>query len=99
MPDINLFPDMVQHAPAVKPIVKHVIVHAKPVIHTIQTGYSMLTLFLTSVGSLVAGFGTGYYVKSRGMTGIKADLATVKTDVANLQNMVRGVAPAPTPAA
>lgn len=55
---------------------------AKPLFNL---GYSFMTLFITSLISSGAGFGMGWYIKGRGMTGVKIDLQNVKTDVENLK--------------
>lgn len=65
----------------------------------IPTGVSYMTAFISSLVSIAAGFGLGWYVKGRGMAGVKIDLANVKTDVENLKAKVTSVAQAPAPAA
>lgn len=84
-----MFPDLAPHvahaAPHVAPHVAHVVAHVKPVIQTIHTGVPMLYTFISSVVSLSVGFGLGWYIKGRGMAGVKIDLANVKNDIVNLQ--------------
>lgn len=67
------------------------IAHCAPFI---PTGISYMTAIISSLISFVAGFGLGWYVKGRGMTGVKIDLNNVKTDVENLKAKFN--APTPT---
>lgn len=48
-------------------------------------GISYMTAIISSVVSALAGFGAGWYVKGRGMTGVQIDLNNVKSDVENLK--------------
>jgi hypothetical protein len=84
--DLNV--DLVQHAPAVKPAVKH-IAHAAPhMLPIIKQGYSMLSMLIASGISAGIGFGLGWYIKGRGMTGVQIDLNNIKSDVENLKAKV-----------
>lgn len=60
------------------------------------SGVSYMTALVAGVVSLVAGFGLGWYVKGRGVTGVKTDASnavqTVKTDVAAIETAVAPVA-------
>lgn len=68
------------------------IAHCAPLI---PTGVSYMTALISSLISLAVGFGAGWYVKGRGMTGVKMDVANIKTDVENLKSKVMPVAQAP----
>jgi len=85
MTDLSFSTDMVPHAQVVAHHAKHVVHHVAPVI---KQGYSMLSLLLSSVASLAAGFGLGWYIKGRGMTGVKIDLNNVKSDVEKIKAQV-----------
>lgn len=80
-------------------LVHTAVTHVKHVAHAIPhitQGYTMLNLAIASLVSLAVGGGLGYYVKSRGMTGVQTDLNSVKTDVENLKAKVFPTA-TPTP--
>lgn len=51
----------------------------------VSPGITYTTGFIWSGVTLVIGFITGWYVKGRGMTGVKIDLLNAKMDVANLK--------------
>ena len=53
---------------------------------SIKMGVPMLTSLISSIVTGAVGFGLGWYVKGRGMTGVQIDLNNVKTDVENLKN-------------
>lgn len=72
------------------------VAHATQHIHTIQTGVSTLTAFISSLVSAAVAGGLGWYIRGRGMTGVQIDLKNIKTDIENLKNRVSG---APTPVA
>jgi hypothetical protein len=77
------------------PVAVHHVVHALPHIKYVVTGVSYMTAMISAAVSLAIGFGLGWYVKGRGVTGVQNDLNNAKTvvaaDVAKLN--------APTPAA
>lgn len=75
--------------------VSHV-AHCAPLI---PTGISYMTAIISSLISLAAGFGLGWYVKGRGMTGVQNDLNNVKVDISNLKAKFDAPTPAVTPAA
>lgn len=52
----------------------------------VAPGITYTTGFIMSGVSLVVGFITGWYVKGRGMTGVKLDLLNAKMDVINLKD-------------
>lgn len=54
----------------------------------VAPGLAYSTAFIWSGVSLVIGFITGWYVKGRGMTGVKIDLDNVKMDLANLKGKI-----------
>lgn len=58
-------------------------------------GVPTLTSIITGIVSLAIGFGLGWYVKGRGMTGVQIDVANIKTDILNLKNKIDPSAPAP----
>lgn len=69
------------------------IAHCAPML---PTGISYMTAMISSLISLAVGFGLGWYIKGRGMTGVKIDLANVKADVTALGTKVAAInAPAP----
>lgn len=51
----------------------------------VSSGISYTTGLIWSGVTLVVGFITGWYVKGRGMTGVKLDLLNAKMDIANLK--------------
>ena len=61
----------------------------------ITTGVSMLTTLISSAVSGGVMFGLGWYIKGRGMTGVKNDINNIKTDVENLKAKVMPSAQAP----
>lgn len=74
-------------APVVEPVIKYV---------TVFSGVTYMEAAIAAGVSLLVGFGIGWYIKGRGMAGVKIDLNNVKTDVENLKNKVFPVA-IPTP--
>ena len=55
-------------------------------LHT-HTGFSMTSILITSAAiavSLLAGFGLGWYVKGRGLQGVKNDAANATQAVENV---------------
>jgi hypothetical protein len=88
--------DLPSTLPVVKPVIKHAARHAavsaQPVIH----GISMLTTFIVSAVSTVAGFGLGWYMRGRGFQGVKNDIANILKDIEELKSKF-SPAPAPTP--
>ncbi len=73
-------------------------VHSVPHIQYIMTGVSYMTAIISSLITAGIGFGLGWYVKGRGMTGVKNDLNNVKNDVEALKAKVMPVAtPVSTP--
>lgn len=69
---------------SVAPHVAHV-AHVKPIIHTMLIGVTYMTAIIASSISLAAGFGLGWYVKGRGLTGVQNDINNVKLDIAALK--------------
>lgn len=59
-------------------------------------GVSYMTTFIVAAVSSAVSFGLGWYIKGRGMAGVKIDLANVKTDIEMLKNKIAPSAPAPT---
>jgi len=43
---------------------------------------------ISSIISLGVGFGAGWYVKGRGMTGVQNDLNNIKNDITNIKAKV-----------
>lgn len=62
--------------------------HVAPHIQTIQTGTSMLTLFVSNLATAVIVGGLSWYVRGRGMAGVQIDLDNIKMDIANLKGKV-----------
>lgn len=77
--------DLVQHAPVIKHAAKHV-AHAAPVIHK---GFSMLNLIISNVVSLAIGGGLGWYIKGRGLQGVKNDATNAVTSTENVVSEVK----------
>jgi hypothetical protein len=77
MPD----PGTIQH-------VAHHVHHVAAIQPIIHTGVSMLTTVISSAVSFLVGGGLGWYIKGRGMAGVKIDLNNVKTDVENLKTQI-----------
>ena len=75
-------PDVVHHAPAVKHAVKHIAQHA-PII---KQGFSMLTLFITNILSAAVFGGGAWYIRGRGVNGVKIDLANAQKEIQKLTN-------------
>lgn len=63
----------------------HHIQHIKPMAHAVVTGVPMLYTAISSLASMGIGFGLGWYIKGRGMTGVKIDIGNIKTDIENLK--------------
>lgn len=69
-------------------MIQNTVAHVSHVAHCpfcIQHGVSMLTSAISALVALGLGFGSGWYVKGRGMTGVQIDLNNVKTDVENIK--------------
>jgi len=79
---------------SVAPHVAHVTHVAKPVIHTMLIGVTYMTALYYSMASLAAGFGLGWYIKGRGMSGVQVDISNIKNDILDLKNKIMPV-PAP----
>lgn len=94
--DFSSMPDVAIHAHHAATHVAHVAKTCTMAAPVIKQGFSMLTMFLTSMGSMAAGFGLGWYIKGRGMTGVQIDLNNVKTDVENLKARFSTPVAAPT---
>lgn len=60
--------------------------HVAPHIQTIQTGFSMLTMLISNAVTAGVMFGLGWYIRGRGMAGVKIDLDNIKMDIANLKS-------------
>ena len=95
--DLNF--DMAQHAPAVKPAVKHV-AHAAPhVVTIVKQGYSLMTAVLVGAGSFIVGGIAGYFIAKRGWSGVQIDINNIKTDIENLKAKISGTSTTATPTA
>lgn len=70
----------------------HITQHV-PEIHTILVGVTYMHAILSSAITAVLGFGLGWYIKGRGMTGVQIDLNNVKTDVEALKAKIMPVTP------
>jgi hypothetical protein len=77
--DLNV--DLVQQsAPHIKHAAKHV-AHVAPII---KQGFSMLNLIISNIVSVAIGGGIGWYVKGRGLQGVKNDAANAVTTTENV---------------
>lgn len=72
----------------------HHIQHIKPMAHAVVTGVPMLYTAISSLATMALGFGLGWYIRGRGLSGVQIDLVNIKNDVANLKSKLS----APTPA-
>jgi hypothetical protein len=52
------------------------------------SGVSYMDAIISSIISLGVGFGAGWYVKGRGMTGVQNDLNNIKNDITNIKAKV-----------
>lgn len=75
-------PDVAVHLHKAAP---HVAAHAAVVKPIIIQGYTMISMLISGAVSAGIGFGLGWYIKGRGMTGVQIDLNNIKTDVENLK--------------
>ena len=56
----------------------------------ILPGVSYMTAVISSLVSTAVGFGLGWYIKGRGMTGVQIDLNNVKSEVQTLKDKISG---------
>lgn len=59
--------------------------HAVQCLPSVIAGWSFTTVMVTSAISSAIAAALAWYIKGRGMTGVKIDLNNVKTDVENLK--------------
>lgn len=52
---------------------------------SLSTGIPSMVSIISSVVTAGIGFGLGWYIKGRGMTGVQIDLNNIKNDVENLK--------------
>lgn len=85
MPDVSVLqPHHIDHAVRTVHAIKHV-AHVAPVIHYIQTGYSMITLVISNLFSAAIAAGLSWYVRGRGVTGVQTDLANAQAELSILK--------------
>lgn len=83
--DISLYP----HA---APVVKH-IAHAAPMIKTVLVGVTYMTAAIASAVSFAVGAGLAWYIRGRGMFGVKVDITNIKNDILGIKSQIAPVAP------
>lgn len=71
----------------------HHIQHIKPMVHTVVTGVPMLYTVISSLATMALGFGLGWYIRGRGLSGVQIDLVNIKNDVANLKAKISAPSP------
>lgn len=86
---VSQIPQHVHHAQHVihhvAPHAHHVIKHATHHIkHVTHTGVKMLHLVIDTIVSLAVGFGLGWYIRGRGIKGVKTDLSNANSTVTKL---------------
>jgi hypothetical protein len=79
--------DAVQHIQHVK----HIAPYVAP---TIMLGYSMLTLVISNLSTAIVAGGLAWYIRGRGLAGVKIDLDNIKMDIANLKGKLSAQTPA-----
>lgn len=63
--------------------------------HTLHSGTTFMHATIAAVVALAVGFGIGWYVKGRGLTGVKTDLTNAKTAVTTDVTTLEGKLSAP----
>ena len=79
-----LSPDVVAHAPHIKHAAKKVIMAAPE----IKQGISMLTLLASNGLTMLVSAGLAWYIRGRGMTGVKIDMDNAKNEINKLKDQV-----------
>lgn len=71
------------------PYVVHHVAHIPHIVPHITHGVSYMISIISSLVSAGIGFGLGWYIKGRGMTGVKIDMSNasnvVKADITKLE--------------
>lgn len=83
----DIFSAVVQ-APAVVPHVKHIAHHAASVAPIVKQGVSMLTILISNLVSAAVAGGLTWYIRGRGMTGVKQDISNAQAEIAKLKAQV-----------
>lgn len=68
--------------------ITHVAHHAAAIKPLIQNGTTMIITAISSAVAFAVGAGMGWYVKGRGMAGVKIDMDNIKMDIANLKGKI-----------
>lgn len=66
--------------------------HAIQCLPSITAGFSFTSILISNFVAAVIAGAIAWYVKGRGMSGVKIDLDNVKTDVENLKTKITPVA-------
>ena len=77
----DLLMEVVPHAKHAAQVVEPL----KTTIQYIQNGVPMLYSVIASVVSAIVGAGLGWYIKGRGMAGVKVDLSNAQKEVEDLK--------------
>lgn len=85
----NIFQPVQQVAPHVVHHAKQVAHHAAAAAPVIKQGFSMLSLVISNVVSLAIGGGLGWYIKGRGLQGVKNDTANAVQATENVVTEVK----------
>lgn len=95
---ITQIPQHTQHVTHVYHQAHHAVHHAAShpaVRHTVHKGVSMFKTFIdivvTAIVALPAGFGLGWYVRGRGVTGVKTDIKNVSNEVNKVATEVSAI--------
>jgi len=85
----DLLMEVVPHAKHAAQVVEPL----KPAIQYIQNGVPMLYSVIASAVSAMVGAGLGWYVKGRGMAGVKIDLSNAQNEIKTLKDKLTGSTP------
>ena len=61
----------------------------------IAQGVSMLTLAISNLTTAVVAAGLAWYIRGRGMTGVKIDIANAQNEIEKLKSQIAPATPAP----
>lgn len=75
------------------PTIHHVVAHAAVLKPIIFHGVTYMTALISSAVAAGIGFGLGWYIKGRGMAGVKIDISNIKNDIVALKTKVDPSAP------
>lgn len=81
--------------------VPHVVHHVKHATHyaavaapVVSQGVSMLTILTSNLATAVVAAGLAWYIRGRGMTGVKIDIANAQAEIAKIKAQIAPVTPA-----